>query len=306
MGSYLLRRLMVLITTILVIATVVFFGIHFAPGDPASITLGLHATDETIAEVRHELGLDRPLIVQYLSFMLGLVRGDLGQSFHSEQPVLQMVATAFVPTLLLVSVSMALALLAGGIIGALAAVYENTPIDALARILAVVGVSVPVFWAALLFIILFSVHLNWLPVAGYGSWQQIVLPAIALSGQTMAFVARLFRSNLIDEKRQDYVRTARSKGIRERRVWWRHILRNSLLSVVTLVGVRMGTLLGGAVIIENIFAWPGLGTLVVTAVSARDYPVVLGGVIWIAVMVTLINVLVDLIYTVVDPKIVYS
>ena len=139
-----------------------------------------------------------------------------------------------------------------------------------------------------------------------GSWQQIVLPAIALSGQTMAFVARLFRSKLIDEKRQDYVRTARSKGIREKRVWWRHILRNSLLSVVTLVGVRMGTLLGGAVIIENVFAWPGLGTVIVTAVSARDYPVVLGGVIWIAVMVTLINLLVDLIYTIVDPKIVYS
>jgi len=303
--AYIIRRLLLLIPTVWIIATLVFFGMHFAPGDPASIALGLYASDETVAEVRHELGLDQPLFIQYVKFLGGLVQGDLGRSFHNKEPVVKLIMTAFFPTLLLVAVSMGFSLLIGGVIGAVAAIYENSPIDSTARVFAVVGVSVPVFWAALLFIILFSVRLKWFPVAGFGSWNHLALPALALSGQSIAFIARLFRSNLIDEKRQDYVRTARSKGIRERRVWTHHITRNSLLSVVTLVGVRFGTLLGGAVIVENVFAWPGLGTLVVTAVSARDYPIVLGCVIWMAALVTVVNLIIDVLYTVIDPKIVY-
>ena len=305
MTAYIIRRLLLLIPTVWAIATIVFFGMHFAPGDPASIMLGLYASDESVADVRHELGLDRPLLTQYVTFIGRLARGDMGKSFHNEQRVIQLVLTAFFPTLMLVAVSMGLALIIGSIMGAIAAIYENTVVDASARVFAVVGVSVPVFWAALLLIILFSVRLRWLPVAGYGSVSHLALPALALSGQSVAFIARLFRSNLIEEKRQDYVRTARSKGIRESRVWVHHIFRNSLLSVVTLVGIRFGTLLGGAVIVENVFAWPGLGTLIVTAVSSRDYPVVLGSVIWIAILVTMVNLIIDMIYTIIDPKIVY-
>jgi peptide/nickel transport system permease protein len=235
-----------------------------------------------------------------------LVQGDLGKSYHNETAVIELIITAFLPTIILVSVSLSFAVIIGGLIGTISAVYENTYIDSFARVLAVVGVSVPIFWAAIMFIIFFSVFLNWLPVAGFGTVSHLVLPALALSGQSMAFVARLFRSNLIEEKRQDYVRTARSKGISEKRIWIHHIFRNSLLSIVTLIGIRFGTLIGGAVIVENVFAWPGLGSLILTAVNSRDYPVILGSVIWIAILVMIVNLIVDILYTVLDPKIGYK
>ena len=288
------------------LTTIVFFGIHFSPGDPASITLGLYASDETIAALRQELGLDKNIFYQYFDFLGKLVQGDLGKSYHNETAVIELIITAFLPTIILVSVSLSFAVIIGGLIGTISAVYENTFIDSFARVLAVVGVSVPIFWAAIMFIIFFSVFLNWLPVAGFGTVSHLVLPALALSGQSMAFVARLFRSNLIEEKRQDYVRTARSKGISEKRIWIHHIFRNSLLSIVTLIGIRFGTLIGGAVIVENVFAWPGLGSLILTAVNSRDYPVILGSVIWIAILVMIVNLIVDILYTVLDPKIGYK
>lgn len=305
MTAYLLRRIVLVLPVVWMAATVVFFGMHFAPGDPASIMLGLYASQDTVTNLRQELGLDQPLLVQYLRFLWNLLQGDLGTSFHGEDPVAQMLWRSFVPTLQLVLASMMIALVFGGLLGIVAAVFENTAVDSLARVLAVVGVSAPIFWVALLLIILFGVQLKWLPVAGYGRPGHMVLPALALSGQTLAFVARLFRSNLVEEKRQDYVRTARAKGVAERVVWLTHILRNSLLSVVTLVGVRFGTLLGGAVVVEIVFAWPGMGTLIVHGVYSRDYPVILGGVIAISLIVTLVNLIVDFVYTLLDPRIVY-
>ena len=306
MKIYILHRIIYFIPTVWLLTTIVFFGIHFSPGDPASITLGLYASDETIAALRQELGLDKNIFYQYFDFFGKLVQGDLGKSYHNETAVIELIITAFLPTIILVSVSLSFAVIIGGLIGTISAVYENTFIDSFARVLAVVGVSVPIFWAAIMFIIFFSVFLNWLPVAGFGTVSHLVLPALALSGQSMAFVARLFRSNLIEEKRQDYVRTARSKGISEKRIWIHHIFRNSLLSIVTLIGIRFGTLIGGAVIVENVFAWPGLGSLILTAVNSRDYPVILGSVIWIAILVMIVNLIVDILYTVLDPKIGYK
>ena len=306
MKIYILHRIIYFIPTVWLLTTIVFFGIHFSPGDPASITLGLYASDETIAALRQELGLDKNIFYQYFDFLGKLVQGDLGKSYHNETAVIELIITAFLPTIILVSVSLSFAVIIGGLIGTISAVYENTYIDSFARVLAVVGVSVPIFWAAIMFIIFFSVFLNWLPVAGFGTVSHLVLPALALSGQSMAFVARLFRSNLIEEKRQDYVRTARSKGISEKRIWIHHIFRNSLLSIVTLIGIRFGTLVGGAVIVENVFAWPGLGSLILTAVNSRDYPVILGSVIWIAILVMIVNLIVDILYTVLDPKIGYK
>ena len=306
MKIYILHRIIYFIPTVWLLTTIVFFGIHFSPGDPASITLGLYASDETIAALRQELGLDKNIFYQYFDFLGKLVQGDLGKSYHNETAVIELIITAFLPTIILVSVSLSFAVIIGGLIGTISAVYENTYVDSFARVLAVVGVSVPIFWAAIMFIIFFSVFLNWLPVAGFGTVSHLVLPALALSGQSMAFVARLFRSNLIEEKRQDYVRTARSKGISEKRIWIHHIFRNSLLSIVTLIGIRFGTLIGGAVIVENVFAWPGLGSLILTAVNSRDYPVILGSVIWIAILVMIVNLIVDILYTVLDPKIGYK
>ena len=306
MLAYVVRRLFFLIPTILVVGTLVFFGMHYAPGDPASIMLGLYANDETVKTVRHEMGLDRPILTQYASFLTGLARGDLGESFHEERPVVGLVLTAFYPTLLLVAVSMGFSLLMGSLLGLYTAIHENSFLDSFGRLLSVVGVSAPVFWVGILLMILFAVHLKWFPVAGYGTWRHLVLPSLALSGQSIAFIARLFRSNLIEQKRQDYVRTARAKGISEKRLWLCHISRNSLLSVVTMVGVRFATLLGGAVIVENVFAWPGLGTLIVRAVSSRDYPILLGAVMWIAIVISVVNLLVDILYSVLDPKIIYT
>ena len=306
MKIYILHRIIYFIPTVWLLTTIVFFGIHFSPGDPASITLGLYASDETIAALRQELGLDKNIFYQYFDFLGKLVQGDLGKSYHNETAVIELIITAFIPTIILVLVSLSFAVIIGGLIGTISAVYENTYIDSFARVLAGVGVSVPIFWAAIMFIIFFSVFLNWLPVAGFGTVSHLVLPALALSGQSMAFVARLFRSNLIEEKRQDYVRTARSKGISEKRIWIHHIFRNSLLSIVTLIGIRFGTLIGGAVIVENVFAWPGLGSLILTAVNSRDYPVILGSVIWIAILVMIVNLIVDILYTVLDPKIGYK
>ena len=306
MKIYILHRIIYFIPTVWLLTTIVFFGIHFSPGDHASITLGLYASDETIAALRQELGLDKNIFYQYFDFLGKLVQGDLGKSYHNETAVIELIIIAFLPTIILVSVSLSFAVIIGGLIGTISAVYENTYIDSFARVLAVVGVSVPIFWAAIMFIIFFSVFLNWLPVAGFGTVSHLVLPALALSGQSMAFVARLFRSNLIEEKRQDYVRTARSKGISEKRIWIHHIFRNSLLSIVTLIGIRFGTLIGGAVIVENVFAWPGLGSLILTAVNSRDYPVILGSVIWIAILVMIVNLIVDILYTVLDPKIGYK
>ena len=277
MKIYILHRIIYFIPTVWLLTTIVFFGIHFSPGDPASITLGLYASDETIAALRQELGLDKNIFYQYFDFLGKLVQGDLGKSYHNETAVIELIITAFLPTIILVSVSLSFAVIIGGLIGTISAVYENTYIDSFARVLAVVGVSVPIFWAAIMFIIFFSVFLNWLPVAGFGTVSHLVLPALALSGQSMAFVARLFRSNLIEEKRQDYVRTARSKGISEKRIWIHHIFRNSLLSIVTLIGIRFGTLIGGAVIVENVFAWPGLGSLILTHVIIQLYLVLLSG-----------------------------
>jgi peptide/nickel transport system permease protein/oligopeptide transport system permease protein len=288
------------------VISIVFFAMRFAPGDPAEAMLGLYASPSAVADLRKELGLDRPLVVQYMRFWNGLVRGNLGESFRTSLPVTGELTRAFSPTLLLASSSMALGLCAGLPAGVLSALRPNTWLDHLVRFLSVVGVSLPVFWLGLLLMMLFSLKLGWLPPAGYGSWQFLIMPAVALAANLLAYVARLTRTEMLETLRQEFVRTARAKGLNEHRVIYRHTLRNAALPTVTAVGLRFGALLGGAVLVESVFAWPGLGTLLVTAISARDYPIVQGGVILIAVVFILLNLFVDLLYAFLDPRIRYT
>jgi peptide/nickel transport system permease protein/oligopeptide transport system permease protein len=304
--GYLARRVLSLVPVVVVVISIVFFAMRVAPGDPAEAMLGLYASPSAVADLRKELGLDRPLVVQYMRFWSGLVRGNLGESFRTSLPVTGELTRAFSPTLLLASSSMALGLCAGLPAGVLSALRPNTGLDHLVRFLSVVGVSLPVFWLGLLLMMLFSLKLGWLPPAGYGSWQFLIMPAVALAANLLAYVARLTRTEMLETLRQEFVRTARAKGLNERRVIYRHTLRNAALPTVTAVGLRFGALLGGAVLVESVFAWPGLGTLLVTAISARDYPIVQGGVILIAVVFILLNLFVDLLYAFLDPRIRYT
>jgi peptide/nickel transport system permease protein/oligopeptide transport system permease protein len=304
--GYLARRILSLVPVVVVVISIVFFAMRFAPGDPAEAMLGLYASPSAVADLRKELGLDRPLVVQYMRFWNGLVRGNLGESFRTSLPVTGELTRAFSPTLLLASSSMALGLCAGLPAGVLSALRPNTWLDHLVRFLSVVGVSLPVFWLGLLLMMLFSLKLGWLPPAGYGSWQFLIMPAVALAANLLAYVARLTRTEMLETLRQEFVRTARAKGLNEHRVIYRHTLRNAALPTVTAVGLRFGALLGGAVLVESVFAWPGLGTLLVTAISARDYPIVQGGVILIAVVFILLNLFVDLLYAFLDPRIRYT
>lgn len=303
---YLVHRLLTLVPVVVLVISIVFFAMRLAPGDPAEAMLGLYATPRGVESLRKELGLDRPLVVQYARFWSGLLRGNLGGSFRTDLPVTSELARAFGPTLLLASASMVLALVTGVPAGVLSALRPNTALDHLMRLLSVVGVSVPVFWLGLLLMILFSLQLGWLPPAGYGSWESLIMPSVALAANLLAYIARLTRSEMLEVLHQDYVRVARAKGLRERSVTYRHALRNAAIPTLTAVGLRFGALLGGAVLVESVFAWPGLGTLLVTAIFARDYPIVQGGVILISLTFIFLNLFVDMLYAFLDPRIRYT
>jgi ABC-type dipeptide/oligopeptide/nickel transport system permease component len=303
---YLTRRVLSLIPVVVVVVSIVFFAMRLAPGDPAEAILGLYATPRAIETLRKELGLDQPLATQYARFWTGMLRGNLGRSFRTDLPVVGELRRAFGPTLLLATSSLTLAVVTGLPAGVTAALRPDTLVDHVIRGISILGVSVPVFWLGLLLMILFSLQLGWLPPAGYGSWEFLVMPAVALAPNLFAYVSRLTRSEMLETLRQDYVRVARAKGLQTRAVNYRHALRNAALPTITAVGLRFGTLLGGAILVESVFAWPGLGTLLITAVSARDYPVVQGGVILISLIFIGLNLLVDLLYAFLDPRIRYT
>ncbi|MEW6399414.1 MAG: ABC transporter permease, partial [Bacillota bacterium] len=260
--------------------------------------------------IRVRLGLDQPLPVQYGRFLKGVVEGDLGTSFRSGRPVAEEISTRFPYTVELASVSLVLAIAAGVLVGVFSAARQNSAWDAGTMGAALMGISVPTFWLGLLLMLLFSYYLGWLPASGRGGplWtpaglESILMPAIALGSPSGAVIARLTRSSLLEVLSQDYVRTARAKGLPERVVLYRHALKNALIPVVTVAGLRLGALLGGAVITEQVFAWPGVGTLVVNAINARDYPVVQGTVLLMATVFVLLNLTVDLVYGLIDPRI---
>ncbi len=307
MGAYLVRRLATLPLLLLGISAVTFALLNLAPGDPAEIVLrqrnpGQLPSPAAVAAMRVELGLEAPLPAQYARWVSQALTGDLGRSYLTEQPVADQLARRTVPTALLTAVALALALLVAVPMGILSARHRGTPLDTTARLAALVGAAAPSYVLAYGLIIAFAVKLSWLPALGYGSATQVVLPAIALSLAPMAQLMRLIRASMLETLGQDYIRTARAKGLSERVVSARHALRNALLPAIGATGVNLGYLLSGAVIVETIFTWPGLGQLMVGAAVTRDYPVVQGFVTYIAVVVLLVNLVADVALRFADPR----
>jgi ABC-type dipeptide/oligopeptide/nickel transport system permease component len=303
MHRYLIRRLLLTIPVLLGVATLVFSLIHFIPGDPAQAMLGEGAAPEDIAQLRQRLGLDRPLLVQYGSFLQGLVRGDLGVSLRNDQPVLQQILERMPATAELAFASMAVAVLIALPLGIIAAVWRGTAVDHSAMTLSLVGISIPNFWLGPLLAIVFAVELGWLPVGGRGTLAHLVLPALTLGAALAAILARMTRASLLEELREPYVLAARAKGVSRSRAVLHHALRNSLIPIVTILGLQFGVVLTGAVITETIFAWPGIGRLLIQSISFRDYPTVQGCVLLIAVTYVGVNLITDLTYGFLDPRI---
>jgi len=289
------------------ISIAVFLMMHLVPGDPAKMMLGELAVDEeVVANFRHQLGLDDPVPVQYWRFLRNALRGDLGRSILENQPVARMIWQVLPSTVELTLAGMGVAVLLGGLLGVTAAVRHHTWVDNGSMLLALWGVSMPSFWMGLLLIFLFSLKLGWLPATGQGGWVRLVMPAFTLGYVAAAVIARLVRSSMLEVLRQDYVRTARAKGLAERLVVYRHALRNALIPVVTVMGLQFGALLGGTVVIETVFSRPGIGRLAVTSILSKDFQVTQGTVLMSAVFYTLVNIIVDVSYAALDPRIRYD
>ena len=303
MAAYIIRRLLMAIPILLLVVTLVFFAFQLIPGDPAQMYVGEQATQETLDRVREELGLDRPVLVQFGSYLKNLARGDLGTSFITRRPVTVEITTRFRNTLELAAAAIVLATVLGITMGVLSAVNEGGLLDSLFSSLALVGISTPVFWLGLLLALVFSIRFGLLPVAGNDTWRHYLMPTVCLAVWTVAFIARMTRSCMLEHLREDFVRTARSKGLPERVVLIVHILRNALIPVTTTVGIQFGYMLGGAVVTETIFSWPGMGRLLVRAVQQRDIPVVQGVLLVFAASFVLVNLVVDVLYGVLDPRI---
>lgn len=336
MGRYIARRLLNLIPILLGITLLVFVFLHLIPGDPAVVMSGDRATPEQVAALKERLGLNQPLPLQYLKFLLNLIRLDLGNSIISGVPIVDEIKTRWPATFELSVAAMLIAILLGIPAGVLAAVRKNSPADNLTMSSSLLGVSMPVYWLGLLLIYLFAVNLNWLPPNGRISVNaglaftpitnfylldallrfdmkalkdvlaHLILPAVTLSTIPLAIIARITRSAMLEVLSQDYIRTARAKGVLERWVIFKHALKNALLPVVTIIGLQFGALLGGAILTETIFSWPGIGSWIYEGILSRDYPVVQGGVVFIAIAFVLINLLVDISYAFLDPRIQYQ
>ena len=314
MYVYLIRRALAVIPVMLVVATVAFVLIHLAPGDPASVIAGPYAAPDDVAKLRSQLGLDESLPVQLVKWYGRLLRGDLGQSIFLRRPVLEAILDRLEPTLLLTSWATLIAVLIGVPAGVVSARYHNTALDQSFMGLALVGLSIPNFLLGLLMILVFGVWLRWLPVAGYvplesGLWpnlRSLIMPAVSLGLVQSALIARITRSSMLDVLREQYILAGRSKGLSERVVVYKHALKNAIIPTLTVIGITFAILIGGAVVIETVFNIPGLGRLIISAVLRRDYPVIQGVVLLIAVTYTAVNLLVDLAYLAVDPRVRYQ
>lgn len=302
MGRYLVRRLMQTVFVLFFVCTAVFLMLR-AIGDPARLLVSPESTTQNIEELRHALGLDRPLSVQYANFMLGILRFDFGKSFTYDRPASELILLHLPATLQLTFFSLLISVPLGILLGSISAIKQYSIFDNIATLMAVFTRSIPGFWLAIMMILLFSVQLKIFPPSGYGSLRQLIMPATALGTSMAAVVARLTRSSMLEVLSSDYIRTARGKGLKERFVISRHALRNALLPVITVVGLQMGHLLGGSIIIETVFAWPGIGRLLIESINVYDFPVVQATVFMIAVFFVAINLLIDFLYVAVDPRI---
>lgn len=309
MTRYIIKRLFFMVPVLLGVTLLVFLIFHLTPGDPARVLLGemgQGASPEAIEALRHQLGLDRPWYVQYGDFLFKAIQGDFGRSFRGDRPVLPELLARFPVTLQLTLSALGLAALTGIPLGILAAVKRHTWVDHLVMVVALLGVSLPSFWFGIMLMQMFALKFKVLPPSGTGTWQHMILPAVTVALSSVAFIARMTRSTLLDQLREDYVRTARSKGLKQSAVIFRHALKNAFIPVLTTVGLQFGHLLGGSVVTESIFSLPGLGRLAVEAIKGRDLPSIQGSVLWVALVFSLVNLAVDLGYAALDPRIRYD
>ncbi|WP_313757981.1 glutathione ABC transporter permease GsiC [Atlantibacter hermannii] len=306
MFSYVIKRLLGLIPTLFIVAVLVFLFVHLLPGDPARLIAGPEADAQVIDMVRSQLGLDKSLWSQFLHYMGNVLQGDFGNSLVSRRPVSEEIASRFMPTLWLTLASMVWAVLFGLAAGVIAAVWRNRWPDRLSMTLAVSGISFPAFALGMLLMQVFSVELGWLPTVGADSWQHYILPSITLGAAVSAVMARFTRASFVDVLGEDYIRTARAKGVSERWVVMKHALRNAMIPVVTMMGLQFGFLLGGSIVVEKVFNWPGLGRLLVDSVEMRDYPVIQAEVLLFSLEFILINLVVDVLYAAINPAIRYK
>ncbi len=306
MRQYLLKRLMSGLIVLIGVSLFSFALIHLIPGDPVRIMLGEKATKERVEQLREQMGLNKPLVVQYVNYATGVLKGDLGTSLKTSRPVSTEIAQRFPATVKMALSGIVIAIMAGVMMGILAAKYKDTFIDFAIMSLATLGMSLPSFWLGLLVIMVFAVKLGWFPVAGGTGFKDLIMPALTLGVLLSTTISRLTRSGMVEVLSNDYIRTARAKGMGEAIVLFRHAFRNVMIPVVAVVGLQMAALLGGAVIVEQVFNWPGIGTLAIEAISSRDFPMIQGIVLFMGVIYVIVNICVDLLYAVLDPRIDYS
>jgi peptide/nickel transport system permease protein len=306
MFHYIIRRLLSTIPVLFGISLLLFFLLRALPGDPAQVIAGELATEKEVSNIREQLGLNQPVYVQYAKFLLRIVQLDLGKSTRTQYPVTKEIAPRLLNTIILAVAAMFLACLLGIPAGILAAVKPYTVMDMVVTVLALFGMSMPAFWLGLMLIVIFAVKLQLLPVGGTGGILYLILPSVTLAAYLLASITRNTRSSMMEILSQDYITTARSKGVKEKMVILRHALKNSFIPVVTVIGLQFGSLLGGTVLTETVFAWPGLGRLLVDSILSRDYPVIQGGILIFALLFVLTNLLVDILYAYLDPRVRYA
>jgi peptide/nickel transport system permease protein/oligopeptide transport system permease protein len=306
MLNFLLRRLLAIIPVLLGISLMLFIMLRMLPGDPAQVLAGQMASPADVEVIRIQMGLDKPVYIQYASFLNRLLHFDLGVSARTQNPVIEEIWARLPNTVLLALCAITLATVFGIPAGIIAAVRPYSWVDYTVTVAALIGISMPVFWLGIMLMIVFAITLQWLPAGGIGTWQHLVLPSVTLAAFVVAFIARMTRSCMLEVLAQDYVTTARSKGLREKVIIIKHALKNALIPIITVVGLQFGLLLGGAVLTETVFAWPGLGRLIVDSILARDYAMIQGSILIFGLLYTLVNLLVDLTYAFVDPRIRYE
>lgn len=306
MLRYTLKRIIGVIPTLIIVVTFVFFFVRMIPGDPARLVAGEQATLDQVEAVREQLGLNQSIPVQYAKYVGGLLRGDLGTSLRTKRPVLTEIGARYANTMSLTIAALVWSTIVGVFLGVWSGKNRGKWQDFTGMTLAVSGISLPGFWVGFLLIMLFAVKLRWLPTTGAGSWKNLVLPAISLGTSIAAIIARFTRSSIVEVMKEDYIRTARAKGLKEKTVTWGHAFRNSMISVVTVVGLQFGFLLGGSVVTEAVFAFPGLGQLLIESVNYRDYPAIQSLILLFSLQFILINLVVDILYAVLNPEIKLS
>lgn len=302
MKKYIFKRILLLIPVLLGVSFLVFSIMSLTPGDPAQLILGENAPREAIEQLRDKMGLNSPFFIQYLTFVKNALMGDFGISYSTGRPVFEEIFSRFPNTLLLTILGTIIAILIGVPLGILSATKQYSLIDSISMIAALIGASMPVFWLGLMFILLFSVNLRWFPSGGFDSWKSVVLPAFTSGIIYAGVITRMTRSTMLEVIRQDYIRTAYAKGLKKGSVIFKHALRNAMIPIITIIGLHIGRLLGGAIITETVYSWPGVGRLMIDAIRQKDTPVVMGAVIFLAFAFSIVNLIVDILYVYVDPR----